>query len=649
MSTTQAREEYVKAQKMGLKELKECTAAGKPTNPAVLDDILPSAADDIYKDVGLVEIPVSQIVGTKSAGRITAFSASFLPLLDEDSEFGIKWRNLCDAHMSDEGIREPILCYEYLGKFYIQEGNKRLSVLRYFGAARIPGYVRRIMPQASNDPRYVAYQEFLEFYKDTGLYEIQYRYPGDYAKLLERAGKKQGEKWNERERRNFTAYYQYFYEAYESLGGKNLSLLPEEALLVWLNFHPFQDLGQLSGAKIKKSLSDIWNEFKAHSEELAFGFEASNAAPKTGFLGIFNKSLSHVNVAFIHQLDESNSPWVQGHEAGRRYLEQQLGDKVTCRSYFHANTKEDARELLDQAVAEGAQVVFTTHVQLNRQTLKAAVRHPKVKFLNCSVNVRYSSVRSYYSRMYEGKFVAGAIAGAMANNDRIGYIGSCPTYGETASINAFALGAQMTNPRARIDLRWSCLPGEPSKDFAELGYQVVSNRNVPAADWNYLAASEYGTWAYLEDGSQVAIGSPVWLWGHMYEKIVTSILNGTYEEEKGQAVNYWWGMESQASDILLSDDLPESMRFLANLLRRGFIKGKLDPFFRKIVAQDGTVKNDGTRHFTVDELLRMDWLCENIDGYIPEYEEVLPYAQPMMKALGLHKEQIPAAEKDDLV
>ena len=111
---------------------------------------------------------------------------------------------------------------------------------------------------------------------------------------------------------------------------------------------------------------------------------------------------------------------------------------------------------------------------------------------------------------------------------------------------------------------------------------------------------------------------------------------------------YWWGMESQASDILLSDELPESMQFLANLLRTGFIKGKLDPFYRKIVTQDGTVVNDGTRHFTVDELLRMDWLCENIDGYIPEYEEVLPCAQPMMKALGLHKERI-SVEKDDLV
>ena len=84
MSTQQAREEYIKAQKMGMKEVKECTAAGKPTYPAVLDDILPSAADDIYKEIGLIEIPINRIVGTKSAGRITAFSPSFLPLLDDD-------------------------------------------------------------------------------------------------------------------------------------------------------------------------------------------------------------------------------------------------------------------------------------------------------------------------------------------------------------------------------------------------------------------------------------------------------------------------------------------------------------------------------------------------------------------------------------
>ena len=86
-------------------------------------------------------------------------------------------------------------------------------------------------------------------------------------------------------------------------------------------------------------------------------------------------------------------------------------------------------------------------------------------FLNCSVDQAYSSIRTYYGRIYEAKFITGAIAGAMAQNNRIGYIASYPIFGVPASINAFALGAQMTNPRAQIELRWSCVKGTPQADL----------------------------------------------------------------------------------------------------------------------------------------------------------------------------------------
>ena len=74
------------------------------------------------------------------------------------------------------------------------------------------------------------------------------------------------------------------------------------------------------------------------------------------------------------------------------------------------------------AVLEGVdvykrqQVVFITAPPLSRATLKAAVEHPKVRFLNCSVDQAYSSIRTYYGRIYEAKFITGAIAGAMAQN-----------------------------------------------------------------------------------------------------------------------------------------------------------------------------------------------------------------------------------------
>ena len=117
MDILEAREEYSRALKAGQKEYKELLAAGKDPHPAVLDEFLPPEKIKTVLDVGLVEIPTHLIVGTKSSGRITAFTASFLPLLGMDTEFAYKWVNLCAAHLSDEGIRDPIVCFEYLGKF----------------------------------------------------------------------------------------------------------------------------------------------------------------------------------------------------------------------------------------------------------------------------------------------------------------------------------------------------------------------------------------------------------------------------------------------------------------------------------------------------------------------------------------------------
>ena len=645
MHSQNAIEAYTKALKQAQKEVKELTAAGKPAFPQVLDDILPSLESDVYQDIGMIEIPADRIVGTKTAGRITAFNANFMPLLDIDTEFATKWMNLCDAHLSDVGIREPILCYEYLCNFYVQEGNKRVSVLRSFEAPRIPGNVRRIMPQPSEEPRIKAYYEFLEFYKDAGIYSVQYRVPGQYAKLLSHLGKARGERWTQQEQRTFSAYLHYFQDAFYAQGGNDLGMLPEEALLLWLEIYPYEDLGKMSASKLRKSLAGIWDDLKVLNQHHPVQV---NTAPvsteaKSGLLNWLLPSKEYIRVAFIHQLTPHASSWTKGHDDGSQYLERHMAGVVDIRSYYNANTPEDADRLIERAIAEGAELVFTTTPRLNKATLKAAVQHPKIKFFNCSVDVPYSSVRSYYCRIYEAKFITGAIAGAMANNDRIGYIGSYPIYGVPASINAFALGAQMTNPRAKIDLRWSCQKGDPVKDFIDAGYQVISNRDVPTPYMNYLEFGEYGTYFVEDDKSLTPLASPCWLWGSFYERVIRTILAGNWENGKDQskAMNYWWGMDSGVIDVEFSKTIPESMRYLADILRYSLAHGTLDIFHRRITAQDGTVKNDGSRHFTADELLHMDWLCDNIDGCIPQFHEIEPFAQPMVRELGVYKDLIP--------
>ena len=642
-----AMEEYYAALKAGQKEVRELTAAGKDPNPAVLDEILQDGASEAAQNVGLLEIPSRRIVGVKSAGRITAFSASFNPLLDRNSEFAGKWISLCEAHLGDTGIRDPIECFEYLGNFYVQEGNKRVSVLRHFGAPRIPGNVRRIVPAFSEEPRIKAYYEFLEFYKGARLYEVQFRRPGDYDKLLSRLGKEMGEPWSEEEQRTFRAYYQYFREAFAKQDLRGRDVLPEEALLLWLELYPYADLGRLSSVELRKSLSELWKDVVSAASD-SVKVETRAEEPSAGLL-TWITSTDHLNVAFVHQLNPGVSAWVTGHEEGRKHLETVMGDKVTARSYFDANTPEAARQKIEEAVADGAQVVFTTAPPLIRPTLKAAVEHPKIAFFNCSVDKPYTSVKTYYGRIYEAKYISGAIAGAMALGDRIGYIASYPNYGVPASINAFALGAQLTNPRAQIELRWNCVAGTPQADFLADGIRVVSNRDAPTQSKIYMDFCSYGTYLMDDRGNLVPLGSPVWLWGKFYEYVIRSILSGGWKNDKNaSALNYWLGMDSGVIDISLSDRLPEGVRRLAWILHRGLVEGTLDPFARRIISQDGTVRSDGTHRFTPEELLKMDWLCDNVTGSIPAFEEVLPASQPLVRELGLHSDKIPA-EKERII
>ena len=644
MLSQTALDEYAQALRMGQKEYRELIMAGKPAHPLVLDEILPDSFTETVVDVGLVEIPAERIVGTKSAGRITAFTASFRPLLEVKSEFGTKWINLCKAHLGDTGITDPILCYEYLGNFYVQEGNKRVSVLRHFDSPRIPGNVRRILPKMSDDPRIRAYYEFIEFYKVSRLYTVQFRRPGDYARLLGFMGKKPGEVWTEAERRTFNAYYHYFLDAFHARKADAAGVLPEEALLLWLNVYSYPMLGQMTAAQLRKSVAELWEDMVAVSnkEEAVKVQTKAEDDSKGSFVSRIVSVLDQLDVAFVHQLNPAKSPWVMGHEEGREHIEQLFGDRIKVRTYYDANTPELAEQLIEQAVADGAQVVFTTAPPLSKATLKAAVKYPKVRFLNCSVDQPYSSIRTYYGRIYEAKFITGAIAGAMAGEDRIGYIASYPIFGVPASINAFALGAQMTNPRAQIELRWSCVEGTPQADFFADGIRVVSNRNTPTQNKRYLDFCSYGTYLMDDRGDLVPLASPTWVWGKFYEFVVRSILSGGWKREKGvsTALNYWLGMDSGVIGLSLSDKLPEGVRQMANLLRRGMTDGYVDPFLRRIVAQDGTVKNDGTHRFTPSELLKMDWLCENVIGSIPPYEEVLPISQNMVRELGLYRDTI---------
>ena len=323
-----------------------------------------------------------------------------------------------------------------------------------------------------------------------------------------------------------------------------------------------------------------------------------------------------------------------------------MSREVTVRVY-NLEPDSDVDAVMEQAVDEGAQVIFATTAPLISACRKLAAKHPEVKVLNCSVAMPYPGVRTYYSRIYEGKFITGAIAGAMTKCDNIGYIASSPIFGVPAGINAFALGAKLTNPRARISLAWSCVSEDPISELVGRGVDLISNRDIPTPQ------QPQGSWGLcaVEPGRVLRpLASPYWDWGNFYIRLVSSILHGGWEaldyKNSGKAVNYWWGMRSGTVGLKLTDDLPDGVRSLANILCEGIIDGTFTVFHRKYRSQDGSVESDGNRWLSPEDVLHMDWLCDCVDGSIPSYDQLLPMARSIVRLQGVYRDALPPEKEE---
>lgn len=134
----------------------------------MLDEILSEADIQTEQNMGLVHVPLDFVVGTSTMGRTYSFAANFMPILDWETEFAVKWSNLSDAQMN-EGIRDPIKAFEYMNRYYVLEGNKRVSVLKYFNAVSIPAIVTRKIPKLSDDYDVRLYYEYMKFNEITGF------------------------------------------------------------------------------------------------------------------------------------------------------------------------------------------------------------------------------------------------------------------------------------------------------------------------------------------------------------------------------------------------------------------------------------------------------------------------------------------------
>ena len=627
---------YLDAQRRGKKEQKKCIALGRFPYLPVLDEILTHQNILTEQNLGLVQIPLDNVVGTSTRGRTYAFAANFMPILDERSEFACKWDALAEAQIN-EGIRDPIKVYEFMNRFYVVEGNKRVSVLKFFGADKIAAYVTRKIPAPSEDLDIKLYYEFMKFYEATGFNTVEFTRLGKANKLLERIGAETP--WDDKTKEEFRGVYFRFSKAYEQCGGKQLPITIGDALATFLKVYSYDEVLNMNYQDFNSSVSKCWKEFLVLTEKnrVDLVLDPKEVREKKNlFRYLLPSSTKKFTVAFLYPKSVEESNWVYAHDLGRMYLEEMFPEQISTICVNHVD-EENMEEVLQDVVDKGARIIFEVGVELMEPSLKFAVEHPEVTILNCSLNTPHKYIRTYYARMYEAKFISGMIAGAMAENDKIAYVADYPIYGMIANINAFALGAACVNPRAKVYLDWSTRKDHDLDHFLTMNdIHYVSNQDMIRP---ISPSREYGLYKY-ENREATNIVMPVWNWGIYYETLIQGILAGTYKTEdegEAKALNYWWGMSAGVIDLVYSNHIPIGVKRLAEHMEYDISVGDVQPFYGEIYAQDGTLKNKAGVAMSPDDIMKMDYLVENIVGDIPTIDLLNEKAKSVVELKGVEE------------
>ena len=626
---------YLAARKEGLKQQHAAQARGQDPYLPVLSELVPTLNKLTQVPLGLVQIALDQIEGTATKGRTTAFSRGFMPLLEPDSEFASKWSVLYDGIVED-GLRQPIVALEYYNRFYIVEGNKRVSVMRRLDAVSIEADVTRVLPEPEDSERYRVYQEFLSFYADTKINFITFTREGSYEKLYKLMGKTPGKKWSPEDLFDFQSCFYRFQQAYSAKAEGSAPMPACDALLIYLEVFGYEDSVEKTPAEFGQEIERIWSEFVVAAANKPAALLSQPTEAKPGFLqSVWHKPPQTVRCAFLYNRSPQDSGWSYWHELGRKALEDTFGSRVetVCRECV---AQEDAQEVIERFIEDGYDVIFAASPVFLDACIRQCAIHPNAKILNCSLLASYHNVRSYYLRVYEAKFVLGAIAAALSENDEIGYIADYPIYGTPTSINAFALGVQMVAPDAKVLLAWSSAKeGNAEQELKDAGASLISGPEMLAPS---RSPKPYGLYR-PQDGGGASLASSIWHWGKFYHRIMQTIANGNWARESqgaaGDSINYWWGISSGIIDVIYSKTIPARSVQLMEMVKKQIVNGSFQIFSGDIRDQNGVLRISEKEPLTPLQIVRMDWLAENVAGRIPSQEEMEDEAAQMMKTQGI--------------
>lgn len=621
---------YIRARQKGLKAYGQAISRNQDPYLPVLEEKVPNLNSLDRVPLGIQTVQLDRVVGSVSRGRSFAFANNFMPILDTNSEFSSKWATLYES-VEAEGLRDPAKMLEYMGYYYLIEGNKRISVMKFMDAEYVEADVTRVIPLRTSDPAVTAYFEYCAFSKATGLYDLVFSRPGSYERLANLPGVKSGEEWSPDDILSLRKIYRYFCSAYRGLMQDQPALPAGDAFLRWLLAFGYEDVRDNSLEDVQKSLRLMQDEFRLRNDALNLVMEQTDSASAPTLL----RSLFHpsrIKAAFLYTNPIETSAWNYWHDLGRLEAQEKLGGRVETVNRL-VPSRTEAESVIESLIREGFNVIFATSPVMLNSCVEPALKHPETRLLVSSQLAGYRHVHTYYLRFYEAKFLLGMLAGILSKNGKIGYIADYPIYGSPSMINAFAIGARMVNPEARVYLNWTSLADfDKAEPFHDPEIQVVCNRDLTAPD---RASRDSGLYV-RENGEIRSMATLIPRWGVFYRHVMEQMLKGAFDSvSDASSQSYWWGIASDTLDLAFSARCHPATVRLIRTLQAQFRDSDFTPFEGELRDQAGNVRCLPDQRLTPAEVLCMDYLAECVVGSLPSAEELVPSARGLLLTQGI--------------
>jgi len=359
-----------------------------------------------------------------------------------------------------------------------------------------------------------------------------------------------------------------------------------------------------------------------------------------------------LKAGFVYVGPVGDLGFTNAHDVGRKYAESKLPWLKTV--IVESVPEGDAARFIDRLIQEEkCDVVFTCSYGFMDDTVKAGAKYPNKVFMHCSGYKQAANVGTYFADLYQMYYLDGLMAGALTKSNKVGYVGAFPTPEVVRHIDAYALGVQATNPKAKVEVRWinSWMDAQKAKEAAEalvaagvdcLAFTEDTQSVVQVGEEHTKAGKQIYTFSHYSPmqkfGPDSCVSGQLVDWGVMYVKILQDIKDGKWTN-----ADMWWLASDKAAQLGGEFGTPINPKFVDALKAKtvedkalGKIsvydlvmkrygemqKGRegFDPFMGPIKDNKGAEKIPAGKTADKAYLLGTDilWYPENVVGDVPK-------------------------------